>query len=263
MASSRTVRKRKRRRDSGQYDNGYYNQLPHKVMRSVEMHYLQRQHPLAFVLLMQLFSLYTGVNNGDLAPALVVGLWRSRTTFFRHLGILVQLGWLTMTRPGYWGIKNKPALYAVSWLPIDECGGKLELMNATTTPSDRWRKFNGMADIEIPACIVAGAETAERPRPPHPPPVEVHLLDQKNGGSSPANGPETDASSPAGGPQVSADGLVNFFSDDERRIINYCQRLPTRLKVPSWIKRERDRNGNTVALHFDWPVSTLAKLDAA
>ncbi len=202
MASSKTVRARKRKKISGAYDQGWYAQLPWRVLRSKEIRYLQRHYPLCVVLLVQLLELYNGSNNGDLAIAMLRDRWRSSATLYRCVSQLVNLGWIKQTRPGYWGHKNKPVLYALTWLPIDECDGKLELVDSTTKPSDDWKDFNGVAvDGYIPVDIYIG----------------VHLENQGNGASSSLGEP--------GSSSLSELGLVHqenkrIFTSEERREVD-------------------------------------------
>lgn len=243
MANGKTVRARKRTRVSGKYDNGPYIQMPHRVFRSREMQYLQREYPLAAVLLFQMMSQHNGSNNGDLAVAVVRDQWKSTHTLYRCVSQLMQLGWIIKTRHGQWGHKNSPALYALAWLPIDECNGKLELAVSTTKPLDTWREFNGMP---------VGGDTENIPKDIY---KGVPLWNQENRASSSTT--ELNSSSTT---ELSLVPPRNkeILAQVERGMIDYCQKLPTKLKVPRWTKREHDEQGNTMALHFDWPASTMA-----
>ncbi len=219
------------KRTSGKYDNGSYAQIPRRVFSSDEMHRLQTDHPLCVVLLLQLLEQYHGSNNGDLAVALIRKWWRSSATLYKHLAILIAHGWVVKTREGWRGSHPRPALYALTWLPIDECKGNLELVQGTTRPSDTWKDGSKPVDIYI----------------------GVHLVNRSKGPTSSRGGPVT---SPLGGP-VQSTRRTGVFSDRERQMIDACQKLPT-LSVPRWVKRKLGKHGNTIALRYDWPTSTLS-----
>jgi hypothetical protein len=83
--------------------------------------------------LMDIVRQYNGRNNGDLCVTLTVMKargWNSNSTMRKALKALTEAKLVLLTRQGS---INKCSLYAFSWLPIDECGGKLEV-NATRTP---------------------------------------------------------------------------------------------------------------------------------
>lgn len=81
----------------------------------------------ARALLVEFLGQYRGNNNGDLTCAYaVLGLrgWKARSTIERAAKELEHYGWIIRTRQGG---RNMPNLYAVTWQPIDECGGKLDV----------------------------------------------------------------------------------------------------------------------------------------
>ena len=95
--------------------------------------YIALSHP-AKTLLVDVAMQYSGKNNGDLAVTLSMMKkrgWRSNSTLRRALKELVEAEWLTMTRQGG---RHKCNLYALTWEPIDECGGKLEVRPTITPP---------------------------------------------------------------------------------------------------------------------------------
>ena len=61
--------------------------------------------------------------------------WKSRQTVERALKELLDAGLIEKARQGglYW-----PNLYALGWIAIDECGGKLEVLPTAVAPG-RWR----------------------------------------------------------------------------------------------------------------------------
>ncbi len=124
---------------SGKYDNGNFSQMPRRVYDTKEMLRLQRDHPRAFVLLSQLSLKHNGTNNGDLDIATLREEWTTKSTLYKSAAILVKLGWIVKTRQGTFGSHPTPDLYALTWLPIDECDGKTNLFRPTTAPLDKWR----------------------------------------------------------------------------------------------------------------------------
>lgn len=84
-------------------------------------------------LLVDIARQYNGSNNGDLCVTLKVMQkrgWTSNSTMRRALDTLLTANLVMLTRQG--GL-HKCSLYALTWLPIDECKGKLEV-SATKTP---------------------------------------------------------------------------------------------------------------------------------
>jgi hypothetical protein len=93
----------------------------------------------AVKLLLDLFSQYNGHNNGAFYVAwrvLEKRGWRSRGTLTRALRELEASRFILKTRQGG---KHKPSLYAVTWLPIDECRGQLDVA-ATRVAPNSWKK---------------------------------------------------------------------------------------------------------------------------
>lgn len=127
---------RNRRKTKGRMDAGGYLALPHAVMASESW----RTAPARSIkLLCDLGYAYRGNNNGDLAAAWAVMQkrgWKSRDTLARAIRELLELGLIEKTRQG--GL-HQCSLYALTWLAIDECDGKLDVP-ATTKPSGLWRE---------------------------------------------------------------------------------------------------------------------------
>lgn len=127
------------RKSKGRSPAGTFAALPHAVMDSESFRTLSGG---ALKVLLGLLRQYRGGNNGDLsatftqAEAWGVG---SKATLAKALRELQEQQLITCTREGRF---IKPggccALYALSWQPIDECGGKLEVSPTTTPP----RKFS-------------------------------------------------------------------------------------------------------------------------
>jgi len=88
----------------------------------------------AKTLLVDVARHYNGRNNGDLAitPKVMKKRgWRSNSTLRRALRELLDTELLMLTRQGG---RNKCSLYALTWLPVDECGGKLDIKPCATPP---------------------------------------------------------------------------------------------------------------------------------
>ena len=82
----------------------------------------------AFRMLDNLIAQFNGSNNGDLcASPKVMELygWNSRSAIHDATVELLATGFIEQTRQGG---RNSCSLYAVTWLAIDDCNGKLELV---------------------------------------------------------------------------------------------------------------------------------------
>lgn len=121
---------RSRIRSKGRKQSGSFTLLPHAVQDSKNWH---QCNGTAIRVLIGLARQYCGNNNGDLAPALLKSKPASEA-LTKALRVLCHYGLLQMTRQGRLGI---PSLYALTWQPIDHCGGKLDC-SATTTAPGTW-----------------------------------------------------------------------------------------------------------------------------
>jgi hypothetical protein len=85
-------------------------------------------------LLVDIASQYNGYNNGDLCASLSVlkkRRWNSNDTITNALKVLIARNLIIQTKQGGLGIG--PSLYAITWQPINDCKGKLDV-KATTNP---------------------------------------------------------------------------------------------------------------------------------
>lgn len=92
-------------------------------------------------LLDNLAAQLNGKNNGDLSAAPEITKlygWTSQGSVHSALTELLAYGFIELTRQGG---RNKCSLYAVTWLAIDECGGKLDV-SPTRLPSNLWKLEN-------------------------------------------------------------------------------------------------------------------------
>lgn len=132
MANEAKQRYRKRGRGS---EHSYLG-IPHYILRSPEF---GRLEPWALKLLIELSGNYNGKNNGDLSAAFSVLKargWRSAGTLNSAVKRLLSGGWLTYTRHGG---RNRCALFAVTWWPIDYCEGKHLEVRAETVARHSWK----------------------------------------------------------------------------------------------------------------------------
>lgn len=96
---------------------------------------------MAAHLLDNLFAQYNGSNNGDLSAAPAITKlygWTSQGSVQKALTELLANGFIEQTRQGG---KNRCSLYAVTWLAIDDCTGKLDVM-PTRVASNLWKPEN-------------------------------------------------------------------------------------------------------------------------
>jgi len=128
-----------RLKSKGRKESGRFILLPLNVLDSQDFKALSG---IAVKVLLNLLKQYNGSNNGDLSATFTLAKgWglKSRTTLAKALRELQESNLIICTREGRF---IKPggccSLYAISWKPIDECGGKLEVSHTITPP----RKFS-------------------------------------------------------------------------------------------------------------------------
>lgn len=89
----------------------------------------------ALKLLIEIGRQYKGHNNGDLTATLSMLRrrgWNSNHKITRALKELIAKNLIILTRHGGMGIG--PNLYAITWQPINQCKGKLEVEPTSTAP---------------------------------------------------------------------------------------------------------------------------------
>lgn len=125
-----------REKSKGRRSGGRFAGIPHVVMDHPDYIALCNS---ARSLLMELSRQYNGHNNGDLsAPFSTMrerGVVKSKTTLAKLLRDLEQRQLLIRTRE--WRFLNpggRCALYALTWLAIDECPGKGLEVKPTRSP---------------------------------------------------------------------------------------------------------------------------------
>jgi hypothetical protein len=127
-----------REKSKGRRISGNFLALPHVVMDSEDYRMLSGSATKVLQCLMRQLK---ASNNGDLSATFgQVSAWGigSKSTLAAALDELMTKRLIQRTREGRF---LKPggccALYAVTWRPIDDCGGKLEVSPTSTAP----RKF--------------------------------------------------------------------------------------------------------------------------
>ena len=130
MSRSRTSMK-------GRALRGTFTALPHDVLASAAVASLSAY---AKALLLDLCGLYRIGRNGDIGPSRSVMRargWYSHDTLTKTIKELESAGLIERTRQG--GL-HACSLFAFSWIPIDSCGGRLDVA-PTSVASGLWRKF--------------------------------------------------------------------------------------------------------------------------
>ncbi len=94
--------------------------------------------PRALKALIDLYCQFRGNNNGDLCAAWSLMSrrgWTSKDQLAKAITELLERRWIELTRQGG---RRIPSLYAVTWLGIDDCGGKLDV-RPNSVPTNAWK----------------------------------------------------------------------------------------------------------------------------
>ena len=129
-------RNERRRLVKGRQTTNSFLGLPHHVLDHDNFRTLS---PKATKLLIDIAAQYRGNNNGDLSATLSLMRdrgWNSSDQLEKAKKELIEKDVILVARQG--GC-NKANLYALTWFPIDECKGKLDVAATTTAPVN-WRK---------------------------------------------------------------------------------------------------------------------------
>jgi len=100
-------------------------------------------------LIMQMAKSYRGGNNGDIACVwkdMSQRGWVSKATLEKAKAGLIEKGLLTLTRQGG---RRVCSLFALTWEPIDECGGKIDV-KPSPVPSNAWERWRPPGDRIAP-----------------------------------------------------------------------------------------------------------------
>lgn len=130
---------RPKRRGGASHPGGFAG-IPRIVLESPDFRGLS--HPAKTLLLVLAYK-YRGKNNGDLSASFTqMRTWGfgSKTTLAKALTELLRANLIVRTREGrFCNPGGHCALYALTWLPINECPGKRIEVAPTITPP---RKFS-------------------------------------------------------------------------------------------------------------------------
>ncbi|MEH6498906.1 MAG: hypothetical protein V7751_05930 [Pseudoalteromonas distincta] len=141
---------RNRFKSKGRAESGGFILFPHALYDHPSLASLSGNSTKVLLLLMRQ---YRGKNNGDLSASFTqakkIGIG-SKTTLAKALRELQEAGLVIRTREGYFtNPGGRCALYAVAWVPIDECPGKdLEVKHTTTAPLKLSSKANKKPGID-------------------------------------------------------------------------------------------------------------------
>lgn len=126
------------RKSRGRVDRVSVTVIPKTILESEEYAALTAYEVKLLIDILVQFNGYT--NNGDLQCTWRLMKqqrgWRSPDTLARALRGLIDKGFIVKTRQG--GM-NKCSLYAITWVEIHECKGKLDV-RPTRTALGLWRK---------------------------------------------------------------------------------------------------------------------------
>ncbi|MEA9884740.1 hypothetical protein VDG05_10350 [Xanthomonas campestris pv. raphani] len=130
------MKPRSRQRYKGRREGGTFTAIPHALQDSANW---RQCSGTGIKLLLDIARQYNGRNNGDLSAAMTIlksSGWSSPDTLNNALKELRHYGFLILTRQG--GL-NMPSLYALSWLGIDPCGGKLTCATPGPIAPGTWK----------------------------------------------------------------------------------------------------------------------------
>nr|ART37180.1 D477 [uncultured bacterium] len=136
----------KQLKNKGRANRGPFLALPRDVLLSDAWAALTAHE---VKLLVDMGAALRGSNNGDLSctwAAMHQRGWASRDTLARALAGLLSRGFITLTRQGG---RRVCSLYAVTWLPVDECGGKLDV-KPRPVPANTWRDWQPQKIVDTP-----------------------------------------------------------------------------------------------------------------
>jgi hypothetical protein len=124
-----------------------FSMLIHDYFRSQEYAQLS---PRAVKALVDLYTQFRGGNNGDLCATFSIMNrlgWRSKDQLAKALSELEERGWILRTRQGgFMKGRHLATLYAVSWLGIDSCNGKLDV-RPNPVPAHSWKRASAKISV--------------------------------------------------------------------------------------------------------------------
>ena len=133
-----STRNQKSFRNKGRYPFKFFVMFPWDVLNHETFRTLS---PKATKLVVDIAAQYRGSNNGDLCATMSLMKkrgWNSNDQLDKAKKELIKQDVIQLTRQGG---RNKCNLYALTWFPIDECKGKLDIASTITAPVN-WRNKN-------------------------------------------------------------------------------------------------------------------------
>lgn len=127
-----------RKRSKGRRNGHTFLSLPHNMLNHES--YL-RLSLKAKAMLIEFGRQYNGSNNGDLCATektLKHRGWKSNDVITKATRELIEVGFVILNRQGGRKLAN---LYAITWQPIDHCGGKLDVPETKVAPNN-WKLKN-------------------------------------------------------------------------------------------------------------------------
>lgn len=115
--------------------NGNFMPMPTAVLKSGAMASLSAN---AKRLLLDLCGQFRFAHNGDLCAARSIMMaygWKSHASLQQAIAELLKAGLIEQTRQGG---RHRATLYAVTWLPVDHCDGKLDVPESSVA-SGLWK----------------------------------------------------------------------------------------------------------------------------
>ena len=134
----------KKKYDFNKIEGSTYILIPKSILQSNGYSKLSSQ---SVKLMLDLLIQYNGSNNGDFsAPFSLMRKknWKSKGTLNRAIKELLNSDFIEVSRMGG---RNKCSLYAMTFLAVDECKGKLDI-KSTITPKNIWKKHEPLPNIE-------------------------------------------------------------------------------------------------------------------
>ncbi len=129
--------KNRYQRQKGRNPSDSFLGLPHRLIHHDNFRTLSSR---ATKLLIDIAAQYRGSNNGDLcAPFRLMKKrgWRSSDQLYKARNELLDRELIVVSRQGG---RNRCTLYALTWLSVDDCDGKLDI-NASVVPPNSWKNW--------------------------------------------------------------------------------------------------------------------------
>ena len=153
-----------RSKSKGRRNGQTFLAIPHRLLNHENYHSLSLK---AKAMMIELGSQYNGKNNGDLCATrktLEPRGWKSNDVITSSLKELANLGFIILTRQGG---RKTPNLYAITWQPINYCGGKLDVPE-TKTALNHWADKNRIiAPPDGSKCTATRCKKPEKVIPLH------------------------------------------------------------------------------------------------